>query len=336
MEEPSSVQPPPVDTPSITVPSPVPKKSLKPLIPLLILVGFLPLGVGAVMLRQSMSGQAAFFTRPCSTKIASVRIHPGQASTTVNGLPIYLSALAYDNKGLPIWKGVVYEWGISSSNSIGNLVPDNQTAVFTPANPGSGDIYVIGQYCKKKATGSALVTVLQAEPAPTPAPLPTVGPSPRPTPTLAPTPTPLASKQVFITSTLYNGNLGGLSGADAKCQTQAIAANLSGTWKAWLSDNTTSATSRLSHSNLPYAMVNGTIIANNWTDLTDGTLASSLIIDENGSMHGNYVWTGTNEFGAINDPNISKCSDWTALSNDSPSGPAGHSGIPIINGPATD
>jgi len=266
------------------------------------------------MLRQSMSGQAAFFTRPCSTKIASVRIHPGQASTTVNGLPIYLSALAYDNKGLPIWKGVLYEWGISSSNSIGNLVPDNQTAVFTPANPGTGDIYVIGQYCKKKATGSALVTVLPAQPTPTPAPLPTIGPSPIPT----------TSKRAFITSTTYTGNLGGLSGADAKCQARANTANLGGVWKAWISGDSISAASRLAHSTTPYRRIDGTLIANNWDDLIDGSLQSPITITElNTTNNSNFVWTNTTISGEVNLPQSSSCYDWTSTSTTNLTGACG-------------
>jgi len=41
-------------------------------------------------------------------------------------------------------------------------------------------------------------------------------------------------KRVFITSTSYNGNLGGASGADSKCQTAANNGNLGGTWKAFV------------------------------------------------------------------------------------------------------
>ena len=73
--------------------------------------------------------------------------------------------------------------------------------------------------------------------------------------TLTPSPTP-APKRVFVTSTTYKGNLGGLAGADAKCQTRANAASLGGTWKAWLSDSTTSAASRLTQSVSGYILLN--------------------------------------------------------------------------------
>lgn len=46
---------------------------------------------------------------------------------------------------------------------------------------------------------------------------------------------PAGGKLVFATSGEYNGNLGGASGADAKCAAAASAGNLPGTWVAWIS-----------------------------------------------------------------------------------------------------
>ena len=140
------------------------------------------------------------------------------------------------------------------------------------------------------------------------------------------TPTPIPAKKVFITSTTYNGNLGGLSGADAKCQARATAADLGGNWKAWLSDNTTSASSRLTHSTLPYKLINGSTIANNWSDLIDGTLQNPINITETGSFQGNYVYSGTNSNGEIMNPGTSKCADWTVSNVANGPGLLGHSG----------
>lgn len=47
--------------------------------------------------------------------------------------------------------------------------------------------------------------------------------------------------RIFLTSTVYDGNLGGLAGADGKCQARATAAGLGGTWKAILSTRTVDA-----------------------------------------------------------------------------------------------
>ncbi len=51
-------------------------------------------------------------------------------------------------------------------------------------------------------------------------------------------PYPTGAKFVFASSQTYQGNLGGLAGADAKCQGLAADAGLSGTFRAYLSDLT--------------------------------------------------------------------------------------------------
>lgn len=52
-------------------------------------------------------------------------------------------------------------------------------------------------------------------------------------------------RKVFITDASFDGNLGGLEGADQKCQTEAENKGLEGTWKAFLGDDKTSAVERL-------------------------------------------------------------------------------------------
>lgn len=85
-------------------------------------------------------------------------------------------------------------------------------------------------------------------------------------------------RRVFVTSTTYSGNLGGLPGADAKCQTRAQAAGLSGTYKAWLStaDPNGSPATRFARATVPYRLVNGVLIANDWSDLVDGRLSAPI------------------------------------------------------------
>lgn len=107
------------------------------------------------------------------------------------------------------------------------------------------------------------------------------------------TPDVLPGKTVFITSQVFNGNLGGLAGADAKCQQLATAAGLGGTYKAWLSDSTTDARDRLTHATVPYRLVDGTTVANDFTDLTDGSLDAPINRAENGTVVGDRPWTGT-------------------------------------------
>ena len=58
-------------------------------------------------------------------------------------------------------------------------------------------------------------------------------------------PIPTGHNIVFVTSIEYDGNLGGLGGADAACQSRAAFAGLPGTYVAWLSTPTVSAHSRI-------------------------------------------------------------------------------------------
>ncbi len=90
------------------------------------------------------------------------------------------------------------------------------------------------------------------------------------------------ARKVFVTSALYSGNLGGLAGADEKCQALAIAAGLSGRYMAWLSTKAESPTTRFVHTGGPFVRTDGTVIAGDWTDLVDGTLSAPIHITERG------------------------------------------------------
>jgi len=104
-------------------------------------------------------------------------------------------------------------------------------------------------------------------------------------------------KTVFATSTTFDGNLGGLTGADASCQSLADAAGLSGTYKAWLSDSTTNVRDRFTQATGPYVRVDGARIADDWADLTNNPtvspLQANINVDETGSTVSAQVWTGS-------------------------------------------
>ena len=96
-------------------------------------------------------------------------------------------------------------------------------------------------------------------------------------------------KTVFITSAKFKGNLGGLAGADDKCQAEAddpASIVPSGTYLAWLSDGTDSPDTRFTKSAHPYILLDGTKIAENYTDLTDGTILHAINIDSTGKALG--------------------------------------------------
>lgn len=115
-------------------------------------------------------------------------------------------------------------------------------------------------------------------------------------------------RHVFITSGSWNGNLGGIIGADAKCQGAALSVNQKKVYKAWISDSQTSAAERLEHSLNDYILFDGTIIAHNWDDLTDGTIQNPIKVTENNDILSPvFVWTGTSPEG-LSAPNY--CNDW--------------------------
>jgi hypothetical protein len=131
-------------------------------------------------------------------------------------------------------------------------------------------------------------------------------------------------KRVFVTSIGHNGNFGGIAGADSFCQQRANAAGLNGTFKAWLSAATvgTSPSARFVKANVPYALVDGTVIASNWADLTDGAINVPLNLTEFGTVPttGTLIWSYTRIDGTpglFGDPNHKcygsdcHCKGWT-------------------------
>ena len=121
------------------------------------------------------------------------------------------------------------------------------------------------------------------------------------------------SRRVFVTSATYHGNLGGLAGGDAECQSLANAASLGGIWKAWLSDSSTNAIDRILDA--VYKNMNGDIVINKKSDITsDGRITAAIAKDErNNALTGsNGIWTGTDNYGVKNDY---RCVDWTGTLN---------------------
>jgi hypothetical protein len=115
-------------------------------------------------------------------------------------------------------------------------------------------------------------------------------------------------KRVFVTSTTYTGALGGLAGADAKCQTRANAGNLGGTWRAFLSTASVNAKDRIP--NAEYRLIDlSTVVATSKADLTDGMITNNIQMDETGALRASFVWTGSNNDGTSNGGN---CNGWNS------------------------
>lgn len=121
-------------------------------------------------------------------------------------------------------------------------------------------------------------------------------------------------KIVFVSSTEQNGNLGGVAGADAICRGLAADAGLHGLYRAWIATSSTDdPVSRFYQSPAPYILVDGTMVATDWDDLTDGTLLAPIDIDETGGVHsGDFAWTNVNTDGSLTSAvTTEQCQGWT-------------------------
>ncbi|MFT4038683.1 MAG: DUF1554 domain-containing protein [Thermomicrobiales bacterium] len=130
---------------------------------------------------------------------------------------------------------------------------------------------------------------------------------------------------VFATSSTFTGNLGGLAGADSKCQAAATAAGLTGTYLAWLSDAGNTPATRFSNTSQagPYVLVRNSsdgsnsppTVAANFAALTSCSgggkcLQHAIDRTESGSATTTvFTWTGTDTDGTAN---INTCSGWSA------------------------
>ena len=138
----------------------------------------------------------------------------------------------------------------------------------------------------------------------------------------------LPVKRVFVTSQTWTGALGGLAGADAKCQAAAETESLGGEWRAFLSIGANWAGDRVVADGAAFARVDGQIIANSKTELvgpgvTGIELAIQLTEANDLADAGNKeVWTGTDITGAKRD--LASCSGWeTDATGDSIQGRTG-------------
>lgn len=212
-------------------------------------------------------------------------------------------------------------WSSSASGVYGVLGNATRTDSYWTVNSSAYCSSTYPLYCLEQAPAAAP----DSTPAPTsiPTPRPTVAPTPTPTPS----PTPQAAKRVFLTSGAYDGDLktggsnvglgkasSGLDGADKICQYYANRANLGSTWKAWLSDGNTSASSRLNHHNGPYVRLDGAVVANNWNDFTDGYIQNGIYVIESGTNMSVDVWTNTRVSGLKKYGGNASCNEWTTNS----------------------
>lgn len=122
-----------------------------------------------------------------------------------------------------------------------------------------------------------------------------------------------AVHSIFVTNGTWNGNLGGLSGADTLCATAASEGGRSGTWKALISDGTTAAKNHITMTGSIYNFDDVKVANDNnafWAGTFTGTVAFS---EYSNSIGFDYVYTGTSASG--NNIANRHCNAWTDGTN---------------------
>ena len=132
--------------------------------------------------------------------------------------------------------------------------------------------------------------------------------------------------RVFITSTMRQGDFGGVSVANADCQARAdaIPALAGRPFLAWISDSTTSPSTTFTRGACPYKLVDDTQVASSYTALTSGADLDHQInvCEDGGDAVGIGAWTDVDPDGArtTSGEGGSDCSGWTTNSSGSSGG----------------
>ena len=119
---------------------------------------------------------------------------------------------------------------------------------------------------------------------------------------------------MFVSSSTFMGDLGGVDGADSECQELAAAAKLPDpdTFRAWLSDGVKSPQSRFSPPSGAFILTNGALVATSWADLiSGGDLDNAINLDESKTSSGPLprAWSNTFPEGlSLGGPD---CDGWT-------------------------
>lgn len=121
-------------------------------------------------------------------------------------------------------------------------------------------------------------------------------------------------KYVFVTKGDFTADLGGVMGADHKCQTAAMMANLAGDWVAWTSDDQSKPTDRLGlmiGSLTPYRRLDDSPVTVGLAGLTS-TVSTAFQhgidwTEAGTSVSSEHVWTGTKPTGG---PSGASCGGW--------------------------
>lgn len=210
----------------------------------------------------------------------------------------------------------------ATASQVFSFIGPTLSGIFPPGGPGGGPTTLLSIFGTNFAAGATVdvgtqsglsatfisTTELSVEIGPQPTGLAAVSVTvPGGASAQSPVDFVFRGKVAFVSSTVQNGALGGVAGADATCTALAAGASLPGPFIAWIADGTTDPVSRLDPSP-GWEDTNGNPIAADLADLTDGTLLSNLQTDENGAPHSTFVWTNVASDGTARGPQ--DCGDW--------------------------
>jgi hypothetical protein len=122
----------------------------------------------------------------------------------------------------------------------------------------------------------------------------------------------------------FAGNLGGVTGADARCQAAAKASSQPGVFRAFLSDSGQHVKDLVGGPNaaLPVVNTKGQVMFKSWTAISTGggwiggvplyTFSGTAVDDNTGAWSDADIWTGSKKDGTLYTGR--SCQDWTSAS----------------------
>ncbi|MDB4941098.1 MAG: Tryptophan synthase alpha chain [Labilithrix sp.] len=126
-----------------------------------------------------------------------------------------------------------------------------------------------------------------------------------------------AAFYIFVSEGMWNGQeVGGVTGADGKCQAEAEAAGLSGRHVAWLNGDQASFMGRIESDGGPWRRRDDAVIFNDYGKLPTAPRVPLLYTAKGqGVPHGTHFWTGQAFPDASKNPDVFEsldCASWTS------------------------
>jgi hypothetical protein len=137
--------------------------------------------------------------------------------------------------------------------------------------------------------------------------------------------TALTSNIAFVSSVNFPADLGGVAAYDNQCNALATDAGINdanGTaFKAWISDGTSNAATRLGQNTGGWRMLDNRLFARSMNDLVNNRVLNPVTITEKGAASGiNIAWTATKTDGTVT---TDHCTNWSSTAGNAQVGLVG-------------